>query len=114
AGLPVLAALVSPRLREPELAERLRTATRDFAECSDEVLGRASALETHQGVAAVFARPRWTQDQLLRGDLAPLVVAAAGVRDPGNLGALLRTGEAAGATGFVAMQGGADPFREKA
>src|SRR5262249_22865490 len=114
AGLRVLAALVSPRLRELALAERLRGTTREFAECSDEVLVRASALETHQGVAAVFARPQWTQDQLLAGDLSPLVVAAAGVRDPGNLGALLRTSEAAGATGFVALAGGADPFREKA
>ena len=114
AGLKVLAALVSPRLKEPALAERLRAATAEFAECSDEVLARVSALETHQGVAVVFGRPRWTNDQLLRSDLSPLVVAAAGVRDPGNLGALVRTSEAAGATGFVAMQGGADPFREKA
>ena len=45
---------------------------------------------------------------------APLIVAAAGVRDPGNLGALVRTAEAAGATGFVALRGGADPFRDKA
>jgi TrmH family RNA methyltransferase len=36
------------------------------------------------------------------------------VRDPGNLGSLLRTAEAAGATGVVSLRGGADPFRDKA
>jgi TrmH family RNA methyltransferase len=114
AHLAVHAALVSPRLREPALGERLRAAAAEFAECSDEVLARVSALDTHQGIAAVFARPRWQPADLLRRDLAPLVVAAAGVRDPGNLGALLRTAEAAAATGFIALSGGADPFREKA
>jgi TrmH family RNA methyltransferase len=114
AGLQVHAALVSPRLREQALGERLRAAAAEFAECSDEVLARVSTLETHQGVAAVFARPRHAPADLLRSDLSPLVVAAAGVRDPGNLGALLRTAEAAAATGFIALAGGADPFREKA
>jgi TrmH family RNA methyltransferase len=114
AGLAVHAALVSPRLREPALGERLRAAAAEFAECSDEVLARTSALETHQGVAVVFARPRWQPADLLRRDLAPLVTAAAGVRDHGNLGALLRTAGASAATGFIALAGGADPFREKA
>jgi TrmH family RNA methyltransferase len=41
-------------------------------------------------------------------------VIAAGIRDPGNLGAVIRTAEAAGATGLAALVGGADPFRDKA
>jgi TrmH family RNA methyltransferase len=110
----VLAAAVSPRLREPALAQRLREVADEFAECTDAVLERMSALESHQGVAALFRKPTWPESDLLRGDLSPFVVVAAGVRDPGNLGALLRTAEAAAATGFVAMAGGADPYREKA
>ncbi|MSR38921.1 MAG: RNA methyltransferase [Planctomycetes bacterium] len=113
AGLKVLAALVSPRMRDEHLAERLR-ALPEYATCSDEILAKVSSLETHQGVAVVFARPSWAPLDLLRADPSPIVVAAAGVRDPGNLGALIRTAEAAGASGFVALAGSADPFREKA
>jgi TrmH family RNA methyltransferase len=114
AGLPVLAAATSPRLRDPVLAARLQEAAQESFDCDDDVLARMSALETHQGVAVLFARPRWQPADLLRGEGAALVVVAAGVRDPGNLGALLRASEAAGCSGVVTLRGGADPFRDKA
>lgn len=114
AGAPVVAAAVSPRLREPGLGERLQKVADEFYECTDEVLARASALDTHQGVAVLFARRVWQEQDLLKGEKAPLVLCAAGVRDPGNLGALLRSSEAAGATGVLTLKGGADPFRDKA
>jgi TrmH family RNA methyltransferase len=114
AGLVVLEAAVSPRLSDARLRERLERAAGSFLECSEEVLARMSALETPQGVAALVQRREVEEQDLLRGDRVPLVVVAAGVRDPGNLGSLLRTAEAAGATGCVAMRGGADPFRDKA
>jgi TrmH family RNA methyltransferase len=42
------------------------------------------------------------------------VVVAHDVQDPGNIGAIIRTSEAAGATAFVASTGTADPFGWKA
>jgi TrmH family RNA methyltransferase len=114
AGAPVLAAMVSPRLREKALGETLKAKAKEFFEVTDEVLERASALDTHQGVAVLFAKRKWEDEDLLRGKQAPLVLCAAGVRDPGNLGALLRSSEAAGATGVITLKGGADPFRDKA
>ncbi|MEO6593963.1 MAG: RNA methyltransferase [Planctomycetota bacterium] len=114
AGLPVLEAAVSPRLGDAALRERLQQAAQSWIECSDEVLARMSALETPQGVAVLLGRPVVNEQDLVRGGVAPLVVVAAGVRDPGNLGSLLRTAEAAGATGCLTMKGGADPFRDKA
>jgi RNA methyltransferase, TrmH family len=114
AGLPIVDAAISPRLKDAALREQLTQRCPQLAECSDEVLARMSALDTHQGVVVLFGKPSWRPEDLLRGNLAPLVLLAAGVRDPGNLGALLRTAEAAGATGLIALQGGADPFREKA
>ena len=44
----------------------------------------------------------------------PLVVVALDVQDPGNLGAIVRVAEAAGATGVVAAGACADPFGWKA
>jgi TrmH family RNA methyltransferase len=114
AGAPVIAAMVSPRLREKALGEQLKKCADEFFDVTDEVLERASALETHQGVAVLFAKRKWEDEDLLRGKTAPLVLCAAGVRDPGNLGALLRSSEAAGASGVITLKGGADPFRDKA
>ena len=50
----------------------------------------------------------------LFADPAPLVVVAVDVQDPGNLGAILRSAEAAGASGVIATTGGADPMGWKA
>jgi len=81
--------------------------------CAGAVCGKLSFVTTPQGIAATFRRPTWTDAQIL-GDGAALVAVAAGVKDPGNLGALLRASEAAGASGLLALRGGADVFREKA
>jgi TrmH family RNA methyltransferase len=114
AGLVVLEAAVSPRLQDAELRDRLEKCARSFLAVGEDVMQRLSALDTPQGVAVLLERPRLAEPALLGKGLAPLVVAAAGVRDPGNLGSLLRTAEAAGASGVVTMRGGADPFRDKA
>ena len=76
---------------------------------------RLSGLQTHQGVSVILRRPRWEFTDLLGLDgTVPLLLVAAGVSDPGNLGALVRAAQALGATGLIALQGSADPFRDKA
>ncbi|MHB0975210.1 MAG: TrmH family RNA methyltransferase [Thiobacillus sp.] len=47
-------------------------------------------------------------------DAAPLVIVLEDIRDPGNLGAMLRTGAAAGATLAVLSRGCHDPWSPKA
>jgi len=47
------------------------------------------------------------------GAPAPLVLAAAGLQDPGNLGTLIRAADAFGATGVVALADTASPFNPK-
>jgi TrmH family RNA methyltransferase len=42
-----------------------------------------------------------------------LVLVAAGVADPGNLGTMLRSAEAAGAAGLVTTAGSVDPWNPK-
>lgn len=114
AGLRVVEAAVSPRLSDPALRDALAERAEQFLDCSDEMLARLSALDTPQGVAVRLVRPEYDDAQLLKDELVPLVVVAAGLRDPGNLGAVMRTAEAAGATGCLTILGGADPFRDKA
>ncbi|MBL8730669.1 MAG: RNA methyltransferase [Planctomycetes bacterium] len=114
AGLQVVAAAVSPRCDDAALRDRLSQATPDFVEVAPDVMARMSALETPPGVAVLLRRPEVGETQLLGRETVPLVVVAAGVRDPGNLGSLLRAAEAAGASGCITLRGGADPFRDKA
>lgn len=79
---------------------------------TDRLFAGVSATESPQGIAAL-AQPRaWAFDELLRGNV-PLVVVLAGVQDPGNVGTILRSAEAFGATGAIATRGTADPWAPK-
>lgn len=69
-------------------------------------------VETHQGVLALVERPRFGRDWLTKKDAFVLVLD--GLQDPGNVGTMLRTAEAAGVTGVLLTRGCADPLSPKA
>jgi RNA methyltransferase, TrmH family len=90
---------------------------------TDKLFASVAGTEAPQGVAALFRMPAWDFDDVLRG--APssrgalkgdpaLVVVMAGVQDPGNVGTIIRSAEAFGATGAIAARGTADPWSPKA
>ena len=76
------------------------------------LLASVSDAETTQGVLALAIRPAFDEERLCDG--TPLIVVAVGIQNPGNLGGLLRTAEAAGASGAYLCEGCADPFSWKA
>jgi TrmH family RNA methyltransferase len=78
---------------------------------SQALLGSLAEVEASQGVVALVEPPRFEESAVFAG--TPLVLACAGVQNPGNLGGLLRSAEAAGATGAVLSEGTADPFSWK-
>lgn len=115
ARLEVVEAAVASRFvatpRGAALVERLSATGVAVREMADDVLASVSDVEQDQGVVAVARRRVFAEDSLLTG--VPLVLVAAGIQNPGNLGALLRTAEAAGATGAY-LAGCADPWSWKA
>ncbi len=80
------------------------------------LLDSALATETPQPIAALVEPPDWTWTHLLGGqqETAPLVVVLAGLQDPGNLGTILRSAEAFGATGIVSLPGTVNAWNPKA
>ena len=82
---------------------------------SDQLMNYISATKATQGVILVARRPA-TGKEILEESLAatPLVVVVHGMNNPSNAGAILRTAEAAGATGLIATTGTTYLFAPKA
>ena len=80
------------------------------------LLSSTLATETPQPVAALVQPRTWDWDHLLSGrrNAAPLIVALAGLQDPGNLGTILRSAEAFGATGVLSLPGTVSAWNPKA
>lgn len=70
--------------------------------------------ESPQGVLAVAEIPRWTAADLGRAPPPQVVLVLDAVQDPGNFGTLVRSAEALGAAGVLALPGTVDPWNPKA
>lgn len=84
-----------------DLARQLNVPVRELGRSK---LATVARTDSHQGVIATAAPLQSVDiDELLevRDGVQPFLLAADGVTDPGNLGALLRTAECAGVTGIV-------------
>jgi TrmH family RNA methyltransferase len=81
-----------------------------------DLLRQSLATETPQPVAALVATPQWTWDDILPSPpiTPPLLLLLAGLQDPGNLGAILRSAEAFGATGVLSLPGTVSAWNPKA
>lgn len=73
---------------------------------SDRIFAQLAETETPQGIAALVRPRRASFDDLLRGPGEPLVVVLVGIQDPGNVGTILRTAEALGASGVATCKAG--------
>ncbi|HVB33376.1 MAG TPA: RNA methyltransferase [Patescibacteria group bacterium] len=79
---------------------------------SDRLFASAAATDSPQGIAVLVRLPEYSFEDVVRG--LALAVVLVGVQDPGNVGTLVRSAEALGASGMVAAEGTANPFGPKA
>jgi TrmH family RNA methyltransferase len=116
AGVPVREVAASPRARDSArgraLLADLEARGVPIRLLEDRLLSSISEMETTQGILALVERPTFAEEALFRG--TPLLLVAVAIQNPGNLGGLLRTAEAAGATGAILTEGTADPLSWKA
>ena len=77
----------------------------------DRLLRSVAATESSPGVIALVKPREWKLEHLLRGN--PLVVVLDALQDPGNVGTIVRTAEALGATGAILLKGTASPYNSK-
>ena len=80
------------------------------------LLDSALTTEAPQPVAALVAPPDWSWAHLLGSQrkTAPLLLVLAGLQDPGNLGAILRSAEAFAADGVLSLPGTVSAWNPKA
>lgn len=85
----------------------------DVIEMPVDLLAKVTGKDNPQAVAGVFAE--WdTRLAALDRARAPLWLVAQAMRDPGNLGTMLRTADAVGAGGVILLDDCADPFSVEA
>jgi TrmH family RNA methyltransferase len=92
-----------------KIAARTITAGGQVLEVSEKVMGSIARRDNPQMVAGIF-EARWTPLGDIRPKKDETWVALDRVRDPGNLGTIIRTADAAGASGVILVGETTDPF----
>ena len=85
----------------------------EVLELAPELLAKVTGKDNPQAVAGVYAEWPTGLDAIDRS-AAPLFLVAQALRDPGNLGTMLRTADAVGAGGLILLDDCADPFSVEA
>lgn len=79
-------------------------------EVSEAVLGKLSSKDNPQSMLGVF-KQRWVDlPPAARVDANGLWLALEEIRDPGNLGTIIRTADAVGASGIILIGASCDPY----
>ena len=112
-GAPVQEVIVAPELLRSDFArtlvERSQTAGMPILIVTPDVFLSFSVRERAQGLAAIV-RQRWAGLAEMRPQRDARWVALWEPQDPGNLGAILRTSDAVGASGVILLGASTDPY----
>ncbi|WP_309660757.1 RNA methyltransferase [Sphingomonas sp.] len=110
--LPEIIAFSADGAKHPLAADIIaatEAAGGEAIETTPDILSKMSGKDNPQLLLAAFRQPE-TLLQAIDRSTAPLWIVAQALRDPGNLGTILRTGDAVGAGGLILVDDSADPF----
>ena len=106
---------IARKERAARLIEALEKLNAKSASVSEKLLESISYTKTPQGIIVLASRPANDEASFeAKQSASPLMVVMHGINNPVNVGAILRTAEAAGATGVIATENTANPFSPKA
>lgn len=77
------------------------------------ILSKLSGKDNPQAIVGIYAEPKAVLADINRA-AAPIWLVAERLRDPGNLGTMLRTGDAVGAGGLILLDESTDPYAVEA
>jgi len=112
AGVVVEELIVCPRLLDADrttTVEQLVAVGLTITAIAEEPFHKVCYRQHPDGVLGVARQPDTSLDRLAVGD-RPLVLVVAGIEKPGNLGAMLRIADGAGANAVVVADAGTDVF----
>ena len=114
--LPEIIAFSAEGAKHP-LAAEIIAATEstggDAVETTPDILSKMSGKDNPQMLLGAYRQPDASLERIDRSK-APLWICAQALRDPGNMGTILRTGDAVGAGGLILIDDSADPFSVEA
>ncbi|WP_371370703.1 TrmH family RNA methyltransferase [Sporomusa aerivorans] len=101
--------------RTLRLIKKLAAADCQMIVVPESVYNKISDTEQPQGIMAVLKKRRYAIEDMMSaaGNKLPLLVILDGIQDPGNVGTIIRTADAAGCTGVIALKGSADVYAGK-
>jgi TrmH family RNA methyltransferase len=114
--LPEIIAFSAEGAKHPLAAEIIaeaEAAGADAIETTPDILSKMSGKDNPQMLLGAYRQPATALEAIDRTK-APLWIVAQALRDPGNLGTILRTGDAAGAGGLILVDDCVDPFSVEA
>ena len=85
----------------------------DLIEVSDNVMNKIADTQTPSGVFAIVKHPTYTLEKLNEDKTDGLILVLDEVRDPGNLGAIIRTADAVGVKAIFLLKGCTDLYASK-
>jgi len=94
------------------LLKRLLKANVELVEVSEKVMTDVSDVEAPQGIVAVLPAVEDNIEDIVSVKV-PLIVVCHGVQDPGNLGTIIRSADAFGASGILLGSGTVDVYNPK-
>ncbi|KGA97815.1 23S rRNA methyltransferase [Alkalihalobacillus alcalophilus ATCC 27647 = CGMCC 1.3604] len=94
---------------EDKIESQWQIERKKFIIVTEQVLKELSEMDTPQGVVAIVQMPTWPEQIATTGQW--LLIDR--VQDPGNIGTMIRTAEAAGLTGIVLGEGSVDLYNGK-
>jgi TrmH family RNA methyltransferase len=114
--LPEIIAFSAEGAKHPLAAEIIAAAEAaggEAIETTPDILSKMSGKDNPQMLLGAYKVPDASLDRIDRS-AAPLWIVAQALRDPGNVGTILRTGDAVGAGGLILVDECADPFSAEA